>query len=169
MKNKFLIITTAVVLIIAIIVIIVIPSNKTSKTTNNASRVIDAYVNEDGNVEINFDDLDTSNATFINYKLNDTTIELAAIINVQGNVDVAFNTCQVCNGSPRAYFIQQNDQLICQNCGNAFSLSSIGSMTYGCNPMTIDTSDLTKEDAKVIISQKFLNQNEDLFINVAQH
>lgn len=169
MKNRNLIVITVLVLIIAIIVIIVVPSNKTSDTTSNTSRIIDAYVNEDGDVEINLDDLDTSNATFINYKLNDTTIELVAIINDQGNVDIAFNTCQVCNGSPKAYFIQQNDMLICQNCGNAFSLSSIGSMAYGCNPMTIDTNNLSNEDTKVVISQDFLSQNQDLFINVAQH
>ena len=32
---------------------------------------------------------------------------------------MAFNTCQVCNPSPKAYFVQNGKNFICQNCKNS--------------------------------------------------
>ena len=119
--------------------------------------------------EIKFDDLEQSNATFVNYHSNGTSIELVAIKDIQNNIDIAFNTCQVCNGSPKAYFSQKNGKLICQNCGNTFPLKSIGESNNGCNPMTISESNVTKTDTGIILSKDYLEQNRNLFVNVAKH
>ena len=62
---------------------------------------------DNGDLEIKLDDLDTSNATFIKYISNGVNMELVAIKDSQNNIDVAFNTCQVCNGAPKAYFVQK--------------------------------------------------------------
>lgn len=119
--------------------------------------------------EIKFDDLEQSNATFVNYHSNGTSIELVAIKDIQNNIDIAFNTCQVCNGSPKAYFSPKNGKLICQNCGNTFPLKSIGESNNGCNPMTISESNVTKTDTGIILSKDYLEQNRNLFVNVAKH
>lgn len=181
MKNKILPIIAAIIVIMAICMVVFIPKDKeennkesdnvittTTKTTTQA-KTIDARINDNGDVEISVDDLDTSNATFINYTSNGINMELVAIKDNNGNIDIAFNTCQVCNGSPRAYFIQKNGKLVCQNCGNSFSLSSIGALAYGCNPMTIEDSNVTKIENGIVISKEYLSQNEKLFVNVASH
>lgn len=183
MKNKILIIVTAIIIIIAICIVIFIPNNKeksstevattNKETTNNKEtskvKTMDASLNDKGDIEINLDDLEQSNVTFINYNSNGTNIELVAIKDNQNNIDIAFNTCQVCNGTPKAYFLQKNGKLICQNCGNTFSLNSVGASANGCNPMTISNSNVTKTDTGIIINKEYLDQNKDLFINVAKH
>ena len=54
-----------------------------------------------------------------------------------GTPRLAYNTCQVCAGSPYAYFAYQQGALVCQNCGNAFDLSSVGQAAGGCNPLPV--------------------------------
>ena len=188
MKNKILPIMTAVIVIIAIGIVIFIPKNKEkqeaktdenkvdnavtqSNTSNSKSaKKVNATLDENGDVEIKADDLDSSNATFINYKTaNDYVIELIAVKDSSDNINVAFNTCQVCNGAPRAYFVQTNGELVCQNCGNVFSLDSVGQYAYGCNPMTLEDNDIIKSKTGITISKEFLTQNEKLFANVAEH
>lgn len=175
MKNKILVIFTAIIIIIAIYIVVFIPKNKkessvTSNTnTNNAvasnnetskAKTIDATIMENGDIEVKLDDLEQSNATFINYLSNGINIELVAVKDSQSNIDIAFNTCQICNGSPKAYFIQKNDKLICQNCGNTFTIKSVGASANGCNPMTISDSDVTKTDTGITISKELLHKRK---------
>ena len=40
-----------------------------------------------------------------------------------------------------AYFKEENGRLVCQNCGNVFTMDSIGSIAGGCNPMNIEYED----------------------------
>ena len=69
----------------------------------------------------------------------------------------------VCQGSPWAYFELQNGQLVCQNCGNAFSLSAIGKDGYGCMPLMVPAYTLT--DTSVVIPHDTLAQVKDAFEN----
>ena len=49
----------------------------------------------------------TKDASFINYKAGDITVQLIAVIADDNTYRVSFNTCQSCNPSPKAYFVQQ--------------------------------------------------------------
>lgn len=189
MKEKALPIIAIIIVAIAICVILFIPKNKeennekenkvntvnSSNTTStnvaktSQSNSMEATLNENGDVEIKLDDLDTSNATFIKYISNGINMELVAIKDSQNNIDVAFNSCQICNGSPKAYFVQKNGKLVCLNCGNSFDLKSIGASANGCNPMTIPDEKIIKTDTGITISKEFLSENESLFTNVAEH
>ena len=92
-----------------------------------------------GNGEISIDaDTLTSNPMYINYESNGTNIQLIAVKGSDGTPRLSLNTCQVCNPSPMAYFKEQNGRLVCQNCGNVFTIDSVGETTGGCNPMYID-------------------------------
>lgn len=122
-------------------------------------------VSVDGDIEIKINELNTDSASVLNYNLDGTEIGLLAIKDDDENIYAAFNTCQVCNGSPRAYFVQKNGRLVCQNCGNQFALSSIASSAMGCNPITISDDYITKTDEGIIISKEFLEANKDLFSN----
>lgn len=191
MKNKILPLVTILVVLIAAIVIFAIPKeekkienktnnslsndnvtkskNVTSNQTVSTSHKIQGIFDENENLLINLDELDTENATFISINLNDTEMELVAIKDENNNIDVAFNTCMVCNGAPKAYFTQKNKKLVCENCKNTFSFKSIGASANGCNPITIEDSDVTKTDTGVSISKEYLQSNSNLFLNVISH
>jgi len=78
-----------------------------------------------------------------------------------GTIRTAFNTCQVCNGSPKAYYKQEGDVVVCQNCGNRFSMDMIEEQRGGCNPVPIDEK--TENDETITISKDFITQNKGLF------
>ena len=81
----------------------------------------------------------TDKALFINVpKEGAPTVQLIAIRDGSGLARIAFNTCQACSPSPRAWFAQRDDgRLVCQNCGNDFGPEAVGASTHGCNPAPI--------------------------------
>ena len=100
----------------------------------------------------------TNTLSFYTYKSNGTAIKFFAVKGTDGNVHVAFDTCEVCG--PKGYTQSGND-VKCKNCGKTFAINSIGTdnLTGGCwpshlpmsisgNSVVIKTSDLvTKESA----------------------
>ena len=114
---------------------------------------------ENGEISINADTL-TSNPMYINYDSNGTNIQLIAVKGSDGTPRLSLNTCQVCNPSPTAYFKEQNGRLVCQNCGNVFTIDSVGETTGGCNPMYID---YTTTDGKLTVSVADLDTYADQF------
>jgi len=79
----------------------------------------------------------TEKAKFYPYNADGTRMEILAVRAGDGSIRTAFNTCQVCNGSPRAYFKQQGEFLVCQNCGNSFSMDMVEQERGGCNPVRL--------------------------------
>jgi uncharacterized membrane protein len=90
-------------------------------------------------------------------------MEVMAVQASDGTIRTAFNTCQVCNGSPRAYFKQEGKSVVCQNCGNVFSLDMIEVQRGGCNPVPIKKDDKVEDGDTITISGEFLEQYKDLF------
>lgn len=91
---------------------------------------------ENGEIVIDTNTL-TAHPLYINYDSNGTNIQLIAVNASDGSSRLSLNTCQVCNPSPRAYFKEENGRLVCQNCGNVFTMDSVGESSGGCNPMNI--------------------------------
>ena len=114
---------------------------------------------ENGEISINADTL-TSNPMYINYDSNGTNIQLIAVKGSDGTPRLSLNTCQVCNPSPKAYFKEQNGRLVCQNCGNVFTIDSVGETTGGCNPMYIDYKNT---DGKLTVTVADLDTYTDQF------
>jgi uncharacterized membrane protein len=110
---------------------------------------------DQGVVKIPLSDISNS-LSFYSYKSNGTAIKFFAVKGSDGNVHVAFDTCDVCG--PKGYTQSGND-VVCHNCGKHFSINSIGTanLSGGCwpshlpmnisgNSIVIKTSDLvTKE------------------------
>lgn len=107
-------------------------------------------------------------AQYYRYDANGTTVELFAIKAPDGSARLALNTCQVCNGSPYAYFVQEKDQFICQNCKNRFSAAQIGLVSGGCNPVPITEKSYTSEGGALVVSSAFLEENAPRFKNWKQ-
>ncbi len=126
-----------------------------------------ATLNENGDVVIQIADI-SENATYYNYDSNGTPMGLFAVKASDGTVRTALNTCQVCNGSPKAYFEQKDDTFQCQNCGNIYSVDMIEQERGGCNPVPIMEDDKTVTDTEIIIPAKFLEDNASKFENWKQ-
>ena len=133
--------------------------NTKSDAEKEETAVYETPAVENGEISINADTL-TSNPMYINYDFNGTNIQLIAVKGSDGTPRLSLNTCQVCNPSPRAYFKEQNGRLVCQNCGNVFTVDSVGETTGGCNPMYIDYKNT---DGKLTVSVADLDTYADQF------
>ena len=122
----------------------------------------DVYVTtavENGEIAIDADTL-TSDPIYVNYDSNGTNIQLIAVKASDGTTRLSLNTCQVCNPSPRAYFKEQDGKLVCQNCGNTFTMDSVGETSGGCNPTYIGYKNI---DGKLTVSTADLDTYADRF------
>lgn len=117
-------------------------------------------LNEDGSLVINKADI-TEEASFFNYDADEVTVQVLVIASADGTVHAAYNTCQTCSPSPMAYFVQEGENLICQNCGNSFTAEDVGSSAAGCNPMQIEN--LTETEDELIIPAADLESVRDRF------
>lgn len=115
----------------------------------------------DGKLQVAVDSLGAQVA-FIDYDSNGTAMQVMLYKEEDGTVHGALNTCQVCAGSPYAYFEQEGNDVVCQNCGNHFSVNAIGDVHGGCNPVPLEMS----EDGKyVLIDTAKLDENATAFQN----
>ena len=90
-------------------------------------------------------------------------MEVLAAKDSDGTVRTAFNTCQVCNGSRKAYFAEEGDLVVCQNCGNSFGREDVGVLSGGCNPYPIFAEDRQDSEDSVRISYDYLSSASGLF------
>ena len=100
-------------------------------------------------------------ASFYKAEIDGTEIELVALKDSKGNLRTAFNACQVCYSSGRGYYRQEGKYLVCQNCGNSFTIDQVGIASGGCNPWPILDSDRTVTDDEIQISYDVLKATAD--------
>ena len=80
----------------------------------------------------------TESATFYNYDADGVTVQLVAVRDDNGGPHIAFNTCQSCSPSPKAYYTQTDGKLRCESCGFTFSAEYVGCVHGGCSPWRIE-------------------------------
>ncbi|MDR1131182.1 MAG: DUF2318 domain-containing protein [Oscillospiraceae bacterium] len=102
-------------------------------------------------------------AKFYFITVGSTKMGVVAVKASDGRIRTAFDTCQVCNGSPKAYFEQSGDTLQCQNCGNKFPMDRVEAEAGGCNPVPIFEEDKTVTDESITISYDTLKAHTSLF------
>lgn len=105
----------------------------------------------------------TETASFYPVEVDGTQMEVLAVRDSQGTIRTAFNTCQICYGSGRGYYVQEGNALVCQNCGNRFTIDQVEVETGGCNPWPIFDADKTETADSISISYDFLNESRAIF------
>lgn len=135
-------------------------ATETNETANNTANEI----KEGENLVIPISDL-SEKATFYPVKLDGTEMEVIAGKDSQGEIRTAFNTCQVCYDSENGYYRQLGEELVCQNCGNSFTMDVVGETGGGCNPVPILEENRTVTDSEIQISYDFLKESSDIFAN----
>ena len=180
MNKKNIIMIIAIIVVVLAIGIIVFRKNSDNKTTSNFNNTVATQKNNSNNTEstenkaINLEAdesgnivIDTTNigskASFYTYDAEGTIIGLFAVKSSDGTIRMAFNTCQVCNPAPKAYFVQSGKNFICQNCGNSFSTDNIGKERGGCNPIPITTDERIDGENTITITKQFIESYKENF------
>lgn len=155
--KKFVLPVVAVV----VIIIVFIMSNKETKveTTSPKSLSLANYEVGDSFV-IPISEL-KNDVKFYSLNYNGANVEILAAIDKNGNPKVTLNTCQNCMGSPKAFFVQEVDSVVCQNCGIGHQIETIGTAKRGCNPIPIDS--LVIDDKNISFDKNELLANAGLF------
>lgn len=107
----------------------------------------------------------STTAQFYPVEVNGTQMEIIAVKDAEGNLRTAFNTCQVCYSSGRGYYVQEGDTLVCQNCGNRFTVDQIEVESGGCNPWPIFPENKTVTEESISISYDYLLEASAIFSN----
>ena len=128
--------------------------------TANASAESVTSIKKDGYLAIPIANL-SQTASFYKADLDGTEVEIVALKDSKGNLRTAFNACQVCYSSGRGYYRQDGEYLVCQNCGNSFTIDQVGIASGGCNPWPILDSDRTVTDDEIQISYDVLKATAD--------
>lgn len=134
------------------------------KTDDAASADANASDTKDGDLIIPVSDI-TETAKFYPVEVDGTKLEVLAVKAPDGTIRTAFNTCQVCYSSGRGYYVQEDDDLVCQNCGNRFSMDEVEITKGGCNPVPISSSEKTEDSTNITISIDYLKQAKSIFAN----
>lgn len=167
MEKKNILITIIIVIIviamIALVAFLISNDKKQDVSNSNQNKTSSAVSNTTVNLVADEQDniiIDTSNisnkATFYTYNVNGINIKLFAVKASDGTIRTAFNTCQVCNPSPKAYFKQVGTNFICQNCNNSFKTDDIGKESGGCNPIPITNDDRIDGENTITLTRQFV-------------
>lgn len=106
-----------------------------------------------------------SKASFYPITVDGTEMEVIAVRASDGTVRTAFNTCQSCYTSGAGYYVQEGDDLVCQNCGYHFTPDQVEIQAGGCNPWPIFPENKTVTDDEIQISYAFLKDSVSIFEN----
>lgn len=107
----------------------------------------------------------TEIATFYPVEVDGVKLEVLAVKAPDGSIRTAFNTCQVCYDSGKGYYKQDGNVLVCQNCGNRFTMDKVEMQSGGCNPVPIFADNKTVDNESITISADFLTEAKGIFAN----
>ena len=72
----------------------------------------------------------STTAKFFSWQAPTATIKFFAVLDQAAAVHVAFDACDVCYGAKKGYS-QEGDKMKCNNCGNKFAITGIGTTNKG--------------------------------------
>jgi hypothetical protein len=139
------------------------PASGEAPSSNETASAADAEVIDSGGA-LTFDASGiTEQASFLPLTVDGTYMEVIAVRAPDDTVRTAFNTCQVCWDSGFGYYIQEADELVCQNCGNRFNVNDVEVVRGGCNPVPIEEEYKTVDGDSVAIGYDILKEAVPLF------
>lgn len=109
-----------------------------------------------------------SGPRFFTYETDAGKVGLLAVRDASGDVRAALDTCQVCKGSPKAYFLEKDGMLQCQNCGNTFSYDIVGDARIGCEPTPLADGSWSVSGEVLSVDEQALEDVASLFTTWAK-
>ncbi len=118
----------------------------------------DCCSDEDGDGECDVDSVSialsslSTTATFFEYQGETTVIEYFAVLDDGGDPHLAFDACDICYAARRGYS-QEGSVMVCNNCGNQFDITGIGTSNTGggCWPGYLPIT-VTETDVVILLS-----------------
>lgn len=165
MKKKGILILSALAVFVLCVVVAAVFREKDVKASGEGKKTQDISVITEGSSMVISTSEITEEATFIPVEVDATQMEVIAVRGSSGEIRTAFNTCQICYGSGRGYYVQDGKFFVCQNCGNRFTVDDIEIKSGGCNPWPIFEEDKTVTGETIEISYDFFVKSEDIFKN----
>lgn len=164
-KKKWVLPVAVVAIVVIVVLIGIIQGNNGSNFDGNNASTSDSQTIKEGESLVTPISEISETPSYYTFEIDGVTMEVVALKASDGTIRTAYNTCQVCNGSPKAYFVQSGNTLQCQNCGNKFPLDKVGLEKGGCNPAPIIDEDKIVTDESITISYDVLNAEKDNFTN----
>ncbi len=158
--KKIIIIAVSALVLLVVAFSIKVPGTTDKVSIKKEDLRAEKFVDEDIVIPINEI---TETASFYQANMNGVELETLAVKAQDGSIRTAFNTCQVCYSSGRGYYVQEGDVLVCQNCGNPFSMDEVGISKGGCNPVPIAEEHKTVNADSITISKEFLVEATAIF------
>lgn len=163
-QSNLPLVIAAVIIVCAAILMMVMTKNRGDNNADDADSGDVQVIQSGESLVIPIDEV-TETVQFYPIEVDGTEMEVIAVKDSSGNIRTAFNTCQICFSSGRGYYVQDGDQIVCQNCGNRFSVDQIEVEVGGCNPYPIFDENKTVTDESILISYDFLKETTGVFAN----
>lgn len=163
-KNNVLLIIAALVVVGAAAATTLLNKQKAQVPGDSKPSATASTLDDQGNLVISVADV-SDTAKFYSFEEDGTTMEVIAVKASDGSIRTAFNTCQVCFSSGKGYYKQDGNALVCQNCGNRFSMDDVEVTRGGCNPIPITEDFKTQTDSQITISKDLFVQAKEIFEN----
>lgn len=127
------------ILILGIIAIALTRMNNRdlNRINNNNYTKYQKVKERDGIVKFKAADFADKKARYFHYIFPEGKVNFFVLQSSDGNIRAAFDACDVCYRSKRGYR-QQNDFMICNNCGRKFQSVRINEEKGGCNPAPLN-------------------------------
>ena len=160
-KSHLPLVITAVVIACVAVGVLLFDGSSDSGTSGN----INAQVVAAGEVlTIPTKDI-SGTVSFYPVEVDGTTMEVLAVRASDGTIRTAFNTCQSCYTSRRGYYVQEGNDLVCQNCGFHFTPDQVEIQAGGCNPWPIFAENKTITADSIQIGYGYLKSASSIFAN----
>ncbi len=112
---------------------------------------------ENGEVKIDASIFNDNSARFYNVEMpSGKTVYFFVVKDENGVLRAAANECQVCF-SAKTGFIQEGNEMVCNNCGNRYPIEKIATEKGGCNPAPINPN-LKVVNGNIVIEQEKLEE-----------
>jgi uncharacterized membrane protein len=114
-----------------------------------------------GQVTIPASSFTPNQVRYFNTEIEGKKIYFMVVKDRQGVYRAAANACEVCFQAKKG-FTQQGDSIVCNSCGNKFSLDTLGITKGGCNPGPISPN-VPVVNNQLILNTSQLSQVANLF------
>lgn len=152
-NNKYL---SAALLIMLIAVLTLLASGCGSEKNAGFEKVA---LSADGLIRFPVSDFADGKARHYVYENDGIAVRFFILKSSDDVIRTAFDACDVCWRSGKGY-VQQNDFMICRNCGMSFMSTGINVLRGGCNPAPLSSK---IEGEELIITESDLTEGRGYF------
>jgi len=153
MNNKYL---SAALLIMLIAVLAIFASGCGREKNAPMEKIV---LSEDGQVQFPLSLFADGKARHYVYEDDGIAVKFFILKSSDGIIRTAFDACDVCWRSGKGY-VQQDDFMICRNCGMSFRSTGINVLRGGCNPAPLFSEIV---DEELIITKSALTEGRGYF------